>query len=303
MKTLTGRRLLLFGLFTVVFLSILSLIYYWYRDNVVLTILMLTPAVSVVMTRVLTREGTKALFLTPGFRKNVRWYLLAYIATPFVAYAGALLFFALSHDSFDPLHSELAVQSGSTTMPVYLTQLMTTVPLAVVVNPILGFISCFGEEFAWRGYVLPKLCGFVSLPSAVLITGVAWGLWHAPIIAMGFNYGTSHPVLGIIAMIVLCVVLGTISAFLFFKSGSIWPGVLLHAAINGIDLWAPSNLFMSRAANPFIGPNLTGIVGGIGFIVIACFCIAWIRGNASSVRTSLLDNAGYKTEDIRQKPS
>jgi len=64
---------------------------------------------------------------------------------------------------------------------------------------------------------------------------------------------------------------------LFFKTKSIWAGVVFHAAINGIDLYSPSKLFMSITANPFVGPDLVGIIGGAGFIVIAAFCYFYIK--------------------------
>ena len=69
-------------------------------------------------------------------------------------------------------------------------------------------------------------------------------------------------------MTVLCAVLGIISGFLTYKTHSIWPAVLFHAAINGMDTWAPSSLFMSNKPNTFLGPDLTGIIGGIGFIIV-----------------------------------
>ena len=79
-----------------------------------------------------------------------------------------------------------------------------------------------------------------------------------------------------LAMVLFCIVLGTISSYLFFKTESVWPCVLFHAAVNGIDLWTPESLFMSVQANPFLGPNLTGVLGGAGFLVLACLCFAAI---------------------------
>ena len=43
---------------------------------------------------------------------------------------------------------------------------------------------------------------------------------------------------------------------------------LFHASINGMDTWAPSTLFMSHKSNVFLGPDLLGVIGGIGFIII-----------------------------------
>ena len=272
MKELRNKRLIMFGGIAAVFLAVFSVLYFQNRNSIFLTLLMLTPMLSVVLTRAITNEGTKDLFLKPRFRGNVKWYLMVYLLTPFIAYLGAALFFVFNPSHLDLLHSKFAVEAGVLTLQDYYELLLTTIPLAIIVNPLMGIISCFGEEFAWRGYLLPKLCKKTSAPVAVLLSGFIWGLWHAPIIATGFNYGTSNIVLGIISMIILCIVLGTITAFLFFKTKSIWVGVIFHAAVNGIDLWAPSNLFMSKTANPFVGPNLVGIIGGIGFIVLAVFC-------------------------------
>lgn len=92
-------------------------------------------------------------------------------------------------------------------------------PLAVIVNSLMGLAQCFGEEFAWRGYLLPKLGTRYSPVAAAVLTGVIWGIWHAPIVAAGYNYGEEHPLLGIAAMIVFCVVIGTIAGFLFLRCG------------------------------------------------------------------------------------
>ena len=59
-----------------------------------------------------------------------------------------------------------------------------------------------------------------------------------------------------------------------FKVRSVWPVVLFHAALNGIGLYTASTLFMGRDPNVFIGPDLTGVLGGAGFILAAAFCLA-----------------------------
>ena len=116
--------------------------------------------------------------------------------------------------------------------------------------------------------MLPKLTEKKSPLFASVFTGVIWGLWHAPIIAMGYNYGTEHPIAGVFAMVVFCTVLGIILSYLTYKVHSIWPATLFHASINGMDTWAPSTLFMSHKSNVFLGPDLLGVIGGIGFIII-----------------------------------
>lgn len=142
-------------------------------------------------------------------------------------------------------------------------------------NPIMGIPQCFGEEFAWRGYLLPKLAQLFNRRVANIFTNILWGLWHAPIIMTGFNYGTSSLFSAVLAQIILCMVLGNIFSFLFFKTKSICPVVLAHASINAIDKFTPQNLFtdQSNNLNLFIGPNLVGLIGGVGLIITSIICL------------------------------
>jgi membrane protease YdiL (CAAX protease family) len=238
---------------------------------------MLTPAISVILTRIITKEGFRNLYLAPHFKGNKKWYFSAYFLTPIVAIFGAFVYFLIFRNDFDLLGSAFAKESGATTINEYITVLATTIPLAIVVNPLMGIVQCFGEEFAWRGYLLPKLIEKFSVQKAVIINGVIWGIWHSPLIAMGYNYGDEHPVFGIIAMIIFCVVLGIIESFLFYKTQSIWCSVIFHASINGMDTWSPSVLFMSKMPNMFVGPNLLGIIGGIGFVIVAVILFAKLK--------------------------
>jgi membrane protease YdiL (CAAX protease family) len=43
------------------------------------------------------------------------------------------------------------------------------------------FVLVIGEEIGWRGFLLPRLRGHLSLPAAGIVTGIVWSLWHLPI--------------------------------------------------------------------------------------------------------------------------
>jgi CAAX protease family protein len=43
------------------------------------------------------------------------------------------------------------------------------------------FVLVVGEEIGWRGFLLPRLRGRLSLPAAGVVTGIVWSLWHLPI--------------------------------------------------------------------------------------------------------------------------
>lgn len=264
-----SKSLIIFSVFVIIFLGIFSTLYYLYKNNIFLTILMLTPALSVVLTKLICKENFRDLYLKPKFKRNKKWYICAYILTPIIAFLGALIYFIIFKNDFNLFGSSYAMDVGVTSQGEYIFNLVVMLLLAILVNPIMGIVQCFGEELAWRGYLLPRLNKKFSMQTAVIIDGVIWGLWHSPIIAMGYNYGTENPILGVISMIVFCIVIGTIASFLFYKTKSIWCPVLFHSALNGIDLYKPSMLFMSKPSNVFIGPDVLGIVGGIGFIITA----------------------------------
>jgi len=63
----------------------------------------------------------------------------------------------------------------------------------IFLGPVLNFVTCFGEEWGLRGYLLPKMAKKFSLVKMLLIIGVIWGLWHAPLTALGHNYGVGYP--------------------------------------------------------------------------------------------------------------
>ncbi len=263
------KSFLVWGILVIIFLGVFSGLYYIFKNTMFLTILMCTPAVSVVLAKLICKENFRDLYLKPNFKKNLKWYLATYFLTPVVAYAGAVVYFLIFSEDFDLLGSKFAMEAGIIAQEDYIAKLFVMIPLAVMVNPLMGMIQCFGEELAWRGFLLPKLSEKFETQTAVILNGFIWGVWHIPIIAMGYNYGTKHPVWGIFAMILLCIVLGIISSFLFYKTKSVWCPVIFHAAVNGIDLYTPSSLFMSKAPNVFIGPDLLGVVGGVGFIILA----------------------------------
>ncbi|MGC8827585.1 MAG: CPBP family intramembrane glutamic endopeptidase [Anaerolineae bacterium] len=101
---------------------------------------------------------------------------------------------------------------------------------AVVLGPFLGLLFAFGEEFGWRGYLQSELLRLGKV-RAMLVIGVIWGIWHAPVIAMGHNY-PGYPAAGILLMTAYCIGLAVILGYAVLKSGSVWLAAFLHAVNN-----------------------------------------------------------------------
>jgi CAAX protease family protein len=67
---------------------------------------------------------------------------------------------------------------------------------ALTVGLAINMIFTLGEEFGWRVYLLPRLAPLGGAWVAIL-SGMVWGLWHAPLIVVsGYNFH-GRPWLGI----------------------------------------------------------------------------------------------------------
>ncbi len=239
---------------------------------------MFFPAISVVFTRLVTKEGFSQVWITPrSFKKNWKYYLLGWFGPMILILLGAGIYFLIFSNDFDPTMNhfyELQKSDLQKVIPdfdVADIKKMVWLQLGLIpLGPIFNFLPVFGEEWGWRGYLLPKMMAKYSLQTTLLLSGVIWGIWHAPIIYLGHNYGIDYwgfPVLGILAMCVFTIMIGVFLSYLTLRTGSVIPAVFAHGAINGTA--AVGILFSSSGGNPFIGPLPTGIIGGLGFIIAA----------------------------------
>lgn len=120
---------------------------------------------------------------------------------------------------------------------------------AVIIGPFLGLIITFGEEYGWRGYLQSELVHLGRIRGVGLL-GIIWGVWHWPIIWMGYNY-PGQPVLGPLLMTAYTVALSYFLAYAVFKSKGVWTAAYLHALNNQamsffmIALVTPVSMVMS----------------------------------------------------------
>lgn len=248
-----------------------------------LTCVMIIPTLAVILTRFITKEGFRGrdLYFSLNLKSNLKYYGIVWPLFAVLIIAGAVLYFLVFPKQFDGNmgYAALILNSGRetpiTTQEVR-QQMLFQILIAAVLSPFINIVNCFGEEWGWRGYLLPKLLKQFKVLPAVLIDGFIWGIWHAPIICMGHNYGTGYPgfpVVGVIAMCVFCIVMGIILSYVTIKTHSCIPAILGHGMING---FASVGIYFTSLENPynvFLGPVPTGLIGGAGFIVLAVYLL------------------------------
>ncbi len=237
------------------------------------TFYMFGPALANLFTRLITHEGKSDLLLEPSFDHH-RWvyWLLAWFGPATLTILGAAAFFLLFPQYYDPslgvLTKQLAASATSSATNPWLVVVAQGLQ-AILLAPLLNAISTFGEEFGWRGYLLPKLMP-LGTRKAILLTGVIWGVWHWPVILMGYNYGLGYfgsPFLGPLAMVWFTLILGVFFGWLTIKSHTVWPAVIAHGALNGIA--AIGLLLVQGTPSSLLGPAPTGLIGGLGFTIAA----------------------------------
>ena len=237
---------------------------------------MFFPALGVLITRLITKEGFRESWLMPNLRGNIKTYLLAWFGPSILTILGALLYFLIFPDQFDPDcgYMQATLESMGATaedIPIPLNLLMVVQGIqGIFLGPIMNFVTCFGEEWGWRGYLLPKLSKRLPLLPTLLISGIIWGLWHAPLTIVGHNYGLGYPgfpFTGIGMMCLFCITLGVFMSYVTLKTGSCIPAILSHGAVNGFA--ALGIYFTHNGGNAFIGPAPMGIIGMIPFMILA----------------------------------
>ena len=245
---------------------------------------MFFPALGVLITRLVTREGFKSSAIKPKrFKKSALWFVVAWFAPAALAIVGAGAYYlAFPHD-FDPSMSTMiasqqqaAATAGAGNIPAdqLRTMLLVQLPVAVFLAPALNIVTTFGEEWGWRGYLVPKVSERLGIVPTLLVTGVIWGLWHAPLTAIGHNYGMNYPgwpFAGIAAMCVFCIVVGIFLTYVTVRTGSCLAAAIGHGAINGF--LSAVLLFSATGGNPFVGPLATGAIGGSAFVVVAALML------------------------------
>ncbi len=234
-----------------------------------LGVVMFTPAAGTALTVfVIRREPDVPGATGLRFRPRQAWpyWLFAWLAVPVYCLVAPFIGQALGFVELDVRGlsgvRELLHAAGPVgeTLPAPLLAAVQ-VAVGVTLGPLLNAPFAFGEEWGWRGYLLPKLLPLGVWP-ALLASGAIWGLWHAPLILLGHNYPL-HPRLGVAIMIAFCMVFGTLLGWMRLSTGSIWPAVIAHGALNATGGVLP---LLVRAGSSYDSVHV-GITGWTGWIL------------------------------------
>ena len=227
---------------------------------------MLGPSIAAIVTALLfDRDRLAAALGFKGFARGriIGWVLASWLI-PLVLVLGAIAasLWALHEPMADPVAAMAAqIESIGQTLPMpardlLILQLAVGLPVGLLFNTVFLLLS---EELGWRGWLQPRLAGMGFWPMCLAI-GVIWGLWHAPLILMGYNYpGLGWT--GVAAMTAFTVLLTPYHA-LARERGGVIAAAAMHGSVNAVA--GLSVLLMAAPVWPW-----NGLLGLGGFAVLA----------------------------------
>ncbi|SMO37096.1 CAAX protease self-immunity [Saccharicrinis carchari] len=198
-------------LFSTIAIGLSSLICYisFETNNPNLSILsVFTPSLLALAFTAITkgRKGVHDLFVKQTIKRtSIKWLLLSLIGIPLVGFLAMLtsLNFAISMLS----------------LRTY--ELMPQIVIIILI--------ALGEEYGWRGFLLPRLMNKFNLFYSSIILGLIWGLWHFP----AYLIGTGIPLQMNFMVFLLWVILGTLFiSWIYYYTRSVLTSILAHISAN-----------------------------------------------------------------------
>jgi membrane protease YdiL (CAAX protease family) len=209
-------------------------------------------------------DGWSDFGLRPNFRGNGFWWLVSVLVLPVVISVAVLcgvLFGGLALDM--------------TKVAVFPNVLLSALVVASVKNVF--------EEFAWRGYLAPKLYSLnLNIWLSHAIVGVIWGAWHLPFAYVFWTYLTPD----LLWYFVPLLLVGTISQSVVYgeirlATDSVLPAWAMHTTGNAVGnalLLSGLVQFTSSGTTLLFSPGAEGVVA-----IVLMFAIGyWLHRRRSS---------------------
>ncbi len=168
----------------------------------------------------------------------------------------------------------IAKDLGLGPMPPWLTISLYFLFTATI-SVITGAATVLGEEIGWRGFLVPELAKQHGFAATAIISGLIWAFWHYPLLLLG-DYHPDTPVWLYLPVftLVLLPAISFVWTWMRLKSGSLWPGVVLHAAHNTFIQRFFDPMTVYKGKTPYVAGEF-GLALGVLAIFLAVYF--WTR--------------------------
>lgn len=221
--------------------------------NLITPVMQQTPMIAAIIMWLVRRPGRFRAAFATGWRGAWKW---AGIGIGLIAAIAAVQTFIAVASGIWPLNPADQILAASIwIVPVFLMQ----------------SVFAIGEEFGWRGWLATRAAswGFWRL---ALVSGLVWIVWHLPVLAVIGD----RPLWDIVIYFAGMLPWAPLLLALRWRSGSVWPAVLTHGAINSVRVYLLQSV-------PDASDHL--LIEVIGW-VLTLAAAAWLmrKGGAMAVR-------------------
>lgn len=257
----------------------------------ILVALMTTPMIAAVVVSLWVQKiplkdawARLGIVVRPPYKRFFFWFVLAWLGMILLVVAALGTSALCGVYRFDLaglsglreiVLAEALVTGQDPSQMATMHEILVAQVISVIFFSLLNILPALGEEIGWRGWLMPQLAPLGTGPM-ILISGVLWGLWHLPLLLLGYNYPEASPLVAAGAMIGMCTVVGALLYWVRLHSDSVWPAAVGHGALN-----ASAGLAMVLAHTPvaLIDTTRATILGVCGWIIPAVLvAVIWWRG-------------------------
>jgi uncharacterized protein len=209
-----------------------------------------------------------------SWRANWQGYLIptAYIGIAYAFVWASGLGGVPDRETIGEWSAVLGLDSGNE-----LVVISTMVALLATIQLIKSLGTIAGEEIGWRGFFIWELRKVLPFGGVALVSGLVWAAWHFPII---IAYGGGDTAFQLGCFTVMIVSMSVIMTYLTFRSESLWPAVMFHAA---------HNIFIQKIFSPLTmgGGNTALWIDEYGLaipiVVTAMALVFWRKAKAEGM--------------------
>jgi hypothetical protein len=115
---------------------------------------------------------------------------------------------------------------------------------------------------------------------------VAWGLWHSPVILLGYNFGRTD-ITGVLFMVGGCVMWGLFLGWLRLRTDSVWPAVLAHGSLNAVGGFVA----LVSAAGSTVDMAVVGPLGVVSWVLLGIVMVVLVGLERMRVARSADDSS------------
>ncbi len=202
----------------------------------------------------------------PG-KKDIKYVVLAWVLPLVLTILGAILYFVIFPGNFDPQFHYLHTGTGAIKTSAFLS--------AFITGPIISAIEGIGGEIGWHSYFIPLLEKKKGVFKAMVICGLVWGIWYAPLIIHGHDFGTDYfgaPITGILTLCVYYILLSMFFTWLHMKTETIYVPGLAHGTFAAIEPFA-LQFTLNYPKGHILGPSLPGVISMIPLLIFIIYLI------------------------------